>query len=115
MNLSVRDAAGLPRVSEKTVYRPIKPQAFPACRVQDQDRFDRAEIPEWATSRRLTLSGAIFHEPEAEGPPIPSSLAAPEAGGVSSRVSGSARAGALREVVESKPSSVLGTGGEPCN
>lgn len=100
MNLSVRDAANLLKVSEKTIYRWIKQQAVPAYRVQDQYRFNRAELLEWATSRRLNVSSEIFLEPEAEGQPIPSLLDALEAGGVFYRVSGSDKEDALREVVQ---------------
>jgi PTS system nitrogen regulatory IIA component len=99
MNLSVRDAAALLKVSEKTIYRWIKQQSIPAYRVQDQYRFNRAEILEWATSRRLNVATEILAEPEAEGQPVPSLLAALEAGGVFYRVSGSDRESALREVV----------------
>lgn len=100
MNLSVRDAANLLKVSEKTIYRWVKQLAVPAYRFQDQYRFNRAELLEWATSRRLNVSSEIFLEPEAEGQPIPSLLAALEAGGVFYRVSGSDKEGALREVVQ---------------
>jgi PTS system nitrogen regulatory IIA component len=100
MNLSVRDAATLLKVSEKTVYRWIKQQAVPAYRVQDQYRFNRAELLEWATSRRLNVSSEIFLEPEAEGQPIPSLSAALEAGGVFYRISGSDKESALQEVVQ---------------
>ena len=100
MNLSVRDAAGLLKVSEKTIYRWIKQQTIPAYRVQDQYRFNRAEILEWATSRRLNVSSEIFSEPETEGQPVPSLLDAMEAGGVFYRVSGEDKESALREVVE---------------
>jgi PTS system nitrogen regulatory IIA component len=100
MNLCVRDAASLLKVSEKTIYRWIKQQTVPAYRVQDQYRFNRAELLEWATSRRLNVSSEIFLEPEAAGQPVPSLLAALEAGGVFYRVSGSDKEGALREVVQ---------------
>jgi nitrogen PTS system EIIA component len=100
MNLSVRDTAGLLNVSEKTIYRWIKQQAIPAYRVQDQYRFNRAEILEWATSRRLNVSSEIFQEPETEGHSVPLLLDALEAGGVFYRVSGSDKESALREVVE---------------
>src|SRR5262249_17066423 len=100
MNLSVRDAATLLKVSEKTVYRWIKQQAVPAYRVQDQYRFNRAELLEWATSRRLNVSSEIFAEPEAEGQPIPSLSAALEAGGVFYRISGATKEEALHEVVQ---------------
>ena len=100
MNLSVRDTAALLKVSEKTIYRWIKQQTIPAYRVQDQYRFNRAEILEWATSRRLNVATEILFEPAAEGQPVPSLLAAIEAGGVFYRVSGSNKEHALREVVE---------------
>lgn len=100
MNLSVRDTAALLKVSEKTIYRWIKQQTIPAYRVQDQYRFNRAEILEWATSRRLNVATEIFFEPEAAGQPVPSLLAAMEAGGVFYRISGSNKESALREVVE---------------
>ena len=99
MNLSVRDTAQLLRVSEKTIYRWIKQQSIPAYRVQDQYRFNRAEILEWATSRRLTVSSEIFDEPEAAGQPVPSLLDALEAGGVFYRVCGDDKQSALGEVV----------------
>ncbi|MGO9918183.1 MAG: PTS sugar transporter subunit IIA [Isosphaeraceae bacterium] len=100
MNLSVRDAANLLKVSEKTIYRWIKQQAVPAYRVQDQYRFNRAELVEWATSRRLNVASELCLEPEAEGQPIPSLLAALQAGGVFYRVSGCDKESALREVVQ---------------
>lgn len=99
MNLSVRETAGLLKVSEKTIYRWIKQQTIPAYRVQDQYRFNRAEVLEWATSRRLNVSSEIFLEPEADGQPVPSLLDALEAGGVHYRVSGEHLEEALREVV----------------
>ncbi len=100
MNLSVRDAARLLSVSEKTIYRWIKQQSIPAYRVQDQYRFNRAEMLEWATSRRLAVSSEIFEEPEAQGQTIPSLAEALEAGGVYYRVSGYDPQSALREVVQ---------------
>lgn len=100
MNLSVRDTAGLLKVSEKTIYRWIKQGAIPAYRVQDQYRFNRAEVLEWATSRRLNVSSEIFTEPEAAGQSVPSLLDALETGGVFYRVSGEDKESALSEVVE---------------
>lgn len=100
MNLSVRDVARILSVSEKTIYRWIKQQSIPAYRVQDQYRFNRAEVLEWATSRRLNVSSEIFAEPEASGQPVPSLVEALESGGVHYRVSGFDKETALREVVQ---------------
>ena len=99
MNLSVQDTALLLKVSTKTIYRWIKQQTIPAYRVQDQYRFNRSEILEWATSR-LKVASEILFEPEGEGQPVPSLLAAMEAGGVFYRVSGSDKESVLHEVVE---------------
>jgi PTS system nitrogen regulatory IIA component len=99
VNLSVRDAAGILKVSEKTIYRWIKQQSIPAYRVQDQYRFNRAELLEWATARRLNVSSDIFTEPEAAGRTVPSLVQALEAGGVHYRVSGADRESALSEAV----------------
>ena len=82
-------------VSEKTIYRWIKQQTIPAYRVQDQYRFNRAEILEWATSRRMNVSSEIFAEPEAASQPIPALLTALEAGGCFYRVSGFDKESAL--------------------
>lgn len=100
MNLSVRDAARLLDVSEKTIYRWIKQQSIPAYRVQDQYRFNRSEILEWATSRRLNVSSEIFSEPEASGQPLPSLAEALEFGGVHYRLSGFDKESTLREFVQ---------------
>jgi PTS system nitrogen regulatory IIA component len=100
MNLSVRDVARILDVSEKTIYRWINQRSIPAYRVQDQYRFNRAEVLEWATSRRIHVSSDIFAEPEAEGHPVPTLVEALEAGGVHYRVSGSDKESALREVVQ---------------
>ena len=100
MKLTVRDAAHLLNVTEKTIYRWIKQQSIPAYRVQDQYRFNRAELLEWATSRKLKVSSKIFLEPEFDGQPIPSLHAALTNGGVFYRVSGDDKAHALREAVE---------------
>jgi PTS system nitrogen regulatory IIA component len=100
MNLSVRDAARLLDVSEKTIYRWIKQQSIPAYRIQDQYRFNRVEVLEWATSRRLQVSSEILEEPEAAGQPIPSLVEAMEVGGVHYRVSGHDKESALGEVVQ---------------
>lgn len=101
MNLSVREAAALLKVSEKTVYRWIKQQTIPAYRLKDQFRFNRAELLEWATSRRLSVSSDIFQEPEFEGQPVPSLSTALKNGGIYYRVGGVDKESALSEIVES--------------
>ena len=66
MNLSVKDAARLLNVSDKTIYRWIKQELIPAYRVSGQHRFNQSELLEWATSRRMGVSPRAYHEPETE-------------------------------------------------
>jgi PTS system nitrogen regulatory IIA component len=101
MQLSVRDAAHILNVSEKTIYRWIAQGSLPAYRVNEQYRFHRSELLEWATSRRINVSPEIFREPEATAAaPLPGVAAALQAGGVFYRVGGTDRESVLRSIVE---------------
>jgi PTS system nitrogen regulatory IIA component len=99
MNLSVRDAARLLSVSEKTIYRWIKQKIVPAYRFHEQYRFNRAELLDWATARRISMSPEIFQESETEASPLPSLSDAMEAGGIFYRLEGETRDEALGDIV----------------
>ncbi len=100
MQLSVKDAAKLLNVSEKTVYRWIKQEVIPVYRVNEQLRFNRAELLEWATSRRIQISPDIFREAETAGTPLPGLAEALKAGGVAYRVGGTDKPSVLRAIVD---------------
>src|SRR5438876_10142410 len=100
MQLTVRDVSTLLSVSEKTIYRWVKQGVLPAYRVNEQYRFNRAELLEWATSRRMTVSAALFEEPESNATPIPGLLEALRVGGIFYRLGGTAKESVLRAVVE---------------
>lgn len=99
MNLFVKDAAEILSVSEKTIYRWIKQGSVPAYRVNEQYRFNRAELLEWATSRRINVAPELFMTAEPEGEPLPTLSEALEAGGIFYRIEGGTRDGALAEMV----------------
>lgn len=99
MNLSVKDAARLLQVSEKTIYRWIKQDAIPAYRLQGQHRFNRSELVEWATARRMGLAPDAYSEPESAEAPLPPLVEALETGGITYRLHGSSRDEVLRELV----------------
>ncbi len=99
MNLSVKDAARLLSVSEKTIYRWVKQDILPAYKVHESYRFNRAELLEWATSRRLGVAADAFSEPEFDAQPLPTLYAALEAGGVFYRIEGKTREGVLSDAV----------------
>lgn len=100
MQLSVKDAARLLDVSEKTIYRWIKQESIPAYRLNEQFRFNRAELLEWATSRRIKISPDIFLEEEHAKVPRPTLSESLKAGGVVYRLGGTDKQSVLRAVVD---------------
>lgn len=100
MQLGVKDAARLLAVPEKTVYLWIEEGRLPAARVNEQYRFNRAELLEWATSRKMNVSAALFEEPESRTTPVPGLVEALQAGGIFYRVGGTDKESVLRAVVD---------------
>jgi PTS system nitrogen regulatory IIA component len=98
MKVTVKDAAQLLSVTEKTIYRWIKQGVIPAYQINDQYRFNRAELLEWATSRRINVSPGIFSEPEGGESPLLSE--ALKAGGFHYRVGGTDKATVLHAAVD---------------
>jgi len=99
MNLSVKGAAQLLLVSEKTIYRWINQKLIPAYRLEGQHRFNRAELLEWATSRRMGVAPEAFTEPETAAVPLPTLTESLEAGGIIYRLGGSERNQVLANLV----------------
>ncbi len=100
MQLSVKSAAKMLNVSEKTIYRWIKQQVIPAYRINEQYRFNRSELLDWATSRRIQVSPEIFQETEQSRTPLPSLFEALKAGGIAYRIGGKDKASVLRSIVD---------------
>jgi PTS system nitrogen regulatory IIA component len=99
MNLTVKDAAQLLSVSEKSIYRWIKQDIVPAYKINGCYRFSRADLLEWATSRRMGVAAEAFSEPESVTLPLPSLSEALENGGVFYRIEGRSRDEILEDVV----------------
>ncbi|MEK7756070.1 MAG: PTS sugar transporter subunit IIA, partial [Planctomycetota bacterium] len=100
MKLTIRDVAAMLNVSERTIYRWIDLEVIPAYRINEQWRFNRAELLAWATARRLNVSSELLQEPETLGSAAPSFTETLSAGGIFYRVAGEDKASALRAVVE---------------
>ncbi|MDA8126828.1 MAG: PTS sugar transporter subunit IIA [Deltaproteobacteria bacterium] len=98
MRLTLKDLTELLNVSEKTVRRWIQQGSIPAYRIQGQYRFNKAEILEWATAQRITMTGNLFQEPE--GVEVTGLADALTAGGIFYRVHGTDKESALSAVVE---------------
>lgn len=67
MQISIREAARLLDVPEPDVYRWLDDGDIPACRVGGEVRFNRAELLEWATLRKLPLSPGLLQKPADAG------------------------------------------------
>ena len=100
MQLTVKDITKLLNVSEKTIYRWVKSGQIPTYRVGDQFRFNRLEILEWATARKIDVAQDIVLSEEAREINLPSLVEALRNGGVFYRLGGTDKASALKEVVE---------------
>ncbi|MBI5115481.1 helix-turn-helix domain-containing protein [Candidatus Poribacteria bacterium] len=101
MKLLVKDVAKIFEVSEKTIYRWIAQKKLPAHRINEQYRFNRTELLEWATASRVPVSADILkEEDQGELPGLEDSM---RAGGVYYRVFGKDKPSVLREVVQIMP------------
>jgi PTS system nitrogen regulatory IIA component len=103
MQLSVRGAAALLSVSEKTVYRWIKQGRMPALKINGQIRIQRSELLEWATANRINVAPAIFKDQEDERIRFAGLEDSLRAGGIYYRVGGEDVFSVLRSVVEIIP------------
>lgn len=103
MLLTVKDAARLLRTTDRQVYRWVDEGEIPYQRIRDQLRFNRTELLEWATSRRLVLSLDAFDEDDEEAESAPMLAQALQLGGVHSDAQGCDSASVLRAVVDRTP------------
>ncbi len=101
MKLTVKDASVLLNVSEKSIYRWIRQEIIPFHKINEQFRFNRAELLEWATSKKIQVSPEIFSEESSSGAPLPDLCEALRTGGIVYRVSGNDKASVLKSIVES--------------
>ncbi len=99
MQLSVKEAASLLNVSDETIYKWVKQEEIPSHTMNEQVRFNRAELLEWATARNLQVSPDLFTGDQAHKAGQPTLSEALKAGGVAYRVGGTDQPSVLRAVV----------------
>lgn len=99
MLLTLREVAALLDVPEKTVERWVSKEGMPAYRVQDEHRFHRTEVLEWAVAKRIPISSRLFGE-VGEAADLEQALTA---GGVYFSVEAKDAPGAIREAVRRLP------------
>lgn len=66
MQFTIRDVSKFFNVSERTVYRWIDQNAIPAYKINEQYRFNKAELVEWATAKRINMSPEIFSDGDSD-------------------------------------------------
>jgi len=98
MKLRVKDVVAFFHVSEKTIYRWVSQEKLPFHRINNQYRFNRSELLEWATSNRIPIPPQLMKEPE--DAVIPSLAEALETGGIYYRVEGRDKPAVLNSVVK---------------
>lgn len=102
MQLSSRDVCKFLNVSEYTLNRWIKQRGLPCHHVGGKDRFNRAELLEWASANQVTVSMEMFGSEDEEH--SDSSLChGLEAGGIFYGLEGEQREQALRALVKVLP------------
>jgi PTS system nitrogen regulatory IIA component len=102
MQLTVRDAARLLEVSDKTIFQWIDEGVLPFHRVNEQYRFNRSELLEWATARNMRVSIEIFTDPDAPSR-LPGLAEALQRGGIHYHVSGHDRRHLIKGLVDHLP------------
>lgn len=99
MQLGVRDVARILNVPEKSIYRWIEQGQLPAHKVNDQYRFNRAELLEWANAQQINVAPEMFAELEDDADKMPDLADAIESGGIFYQLPGEDKETVLRSVV----------------
>jgi nitrogen PTS system EIIA component len=101
MDLTVRDAATIFDVPEGRIYRWIHEDDLPSREVNGQYYFNRTELLEWATVRRVKFSPDLFRDTSGSGESAVGEglIEALNLGGIISGLSGSDKSEVLKEIV----------------
>jgi nitrogen PTS system EIIA component len=99
MHLTVADVAALLRKSPKQIYRWIDEGELSCNWFHDQPRFNRTELLEWATERRIPIAIEQFLDDEGDDPSFPTLVASLTAGGIHHQVGGGDRKSVLHAAV----------------
>jgi nitrogen PTS system EIIA component len=101
LQLTVRDVAGIFNISEKTVFNWIKHRNLPAYHVDEEYRFSRSELLEWASSTQTDVTSEIINAAPGQDPLLMPRLdEALQAGGVNYGVGGTDKTSVLDAVVQ---------------
>jgi PTS system nitrogen regulatory IIA component len=99
MQLSINDVIKILNVPKKTIYKWIKERSIPFHQINDQYRFNRAELFEWATAKKIRLSPEIFTEGEEQVTDFPTLAESLKNGGIVYNIKGNDQSSVLKEIV----------------
>lgn len=100
MQLSVKDVARLIDTDENTIYQWIKQDSIPYFRINEEYRFNRADLLAWASTRRIKFNANMFIDDDQDASTMPGISQALKVGGVFYHVGGIDQASVLRAVVD---------------
>lgn len=103
VNLTLPDVVRLFDVTENTVRNWVSDDNLPCEVIDDRYRFNRAELLEWATIRKLDVSPSIFEAVNGNAVSEGSLVAALERGGIAYGVKAPHKRALLRAIVERLP------------
>lgn len=99
MMIGLKEVAQMLAVSEKTIYRWIAKKEIPAYKIGEGYRFNRVELLEWATAKKIKVSYKIFDEPFESDDEMPALTEALNAGGIHYRIPGTDKESVLKSIV----------------
>jgi nitrogen PTS system EIIA component len=101
LQLTVRDVAGIFNISETTVFNWIKHRNLPVYHVDEEYRFSRSELLEWASTTQTDVTSEIINAAPGQDPLLMPRLdEALQAGGVNYGVGGTDKTSVLDSVVQ---------------
>jgi nitrogen PTS system EIIA component len=99
MQLTVRDASQLLKISEKELYRLIKRNEIPCFHLNRTCFFNKAELLEWAISRSVDISPEFFNSSDIAMEHLPFLADALENGGIHRITDGATKEVVLQKIV----------------
>lgn len=99
MHLTVRDVAAIFEVPESQIYRWVADDQMPVVKIDGQNFFNRADLLEWATTRRIRFTPKILDGKNGPDPEHFSLVSALEFGGVVLTITGDDRNAVLSDMM----------------
>lgn len=100
MKLTVSEAAKILNIPAKEIYHRIDAGTIPVYEINEEYRFNRVELLEWASSQHIKVAPEEFLNIEPDMERLPSLTGSLNAGGVFYGVAGEDKASVLRAVID---------------